>query len=358
MENDKKTIDYCQHPIKVEDSSEKGYYYKRCGARSKLFCEYCSNAYTRDKNIIISSGCEVSSYDETITQDMIDEHVFYGLTMTAPSFGSVYSIMDAIEPSLEDLIGTPKRFGAYKFNEHILWNANSSELFHHSMKYLRASFKKDFEYVVVREWQARGVIHYHAMFRVKKEDSKGFLEKVKKFKSYKYKKDGNVYKWGQQSYVEKLGKHTLTATVSYFSKALSEDVRQHGFEYKILPDRIRKYYDKLDYTAYQLLCKCQKSFTECSCKFVRNFGFTGHLISPSKNWSFSGLNQTVLKQKRKEWVEANKDKMEENTENSDYMEEIYTKNIISYSSIVGNKKTAEERIDNLLKNYSHIFAAA
>lgn len=349
-------VEYCLHPIKVQDNSEKGYYYKRCGSRSELFCSYCSKAYTRDKNLIISSGCEISAYDETITQDKIDKYSFYGLTMTAPSFGAVYNMIDTYTLEDEGIIGTPKRFSAYRFEDHIQWNANSTELFHHSVKYLRKAFKEDFDYVAVREWQARGVIHYHIIFRVEKVKSDGFLKHLKKFKTYKYNKDGKVYKWGQYSYFDMLGKHTLPNTVSYFSKALASDVRQHGSEYKILPDRIRKYYDRLDEAAYNLLCKCGNSFNDCNCGVVRNFGFNGHLLSNSKGWSFSGLNMTILKARRKEWVEENKDKMEEITsETSSYMEKIYNENIIAYSKIIGDADIANERKNGLLENYKHIF---
>lgn len=351
-----KEVDYCLHPIKVQDNSEKGYYYKRCGARSELFCAYCSKVYTRDKNLIISSGCEVSAYDETITKEKLDKYSFYALTMTAPSFGAVYNMIDTYTLEDEDIIGTPKRFSAYKFEDHIQWNANSTELFHHSVKYLRKACKIDFDYVAVREWQARGVIHYHIIFRTEKEDSGKFIDHLKKFKTYKYNKDGKVYKWGQYSYISDLGKHTLSASVSYLSKALSSDVRQHGSEYKILPDRIRKFYDRLDQTAYDLLCKCGNDFTDCNCGVVRNFGFTGHLLSKSKDWSFSGLNMTVLKERRKEWVEENKDKMEEiNSETSSYMEKIYNENVIAYSKIIGDSEIANERKGNLINAYKHIF---
>lgn len=354
-----KEVEYCLNPVKVQDSSEKGYYYKRCGARSELFCSYCSKAYTRDKNLIISSGCETSTYDETITQDKLDKFDFYGLTMTAPSFGSVYNLLDVFTSDEEDLIGTPKRFSTYRFDDHIQWNANSTELFHHSIKYLRKASKIDFDYVAVREWQARGVIHYHIIFRVEKNGSEKFINHVKKFKSYKYHNDGKVYKWGQYSHIDKLGKHTLPNTVSYFSKALASDVRQHGSEYKILPERIRKYYDRLDESAYNLLCKCGKDFNNCNCGVVRNFGFNGHLLSNSKGWSFSGLNMTVLKERRKEWVEENKDKMEELTNNSsEYMEKVYNENVLNYSRIIGSVEVANERKNNLLDNYKHIFDMA
>lgn len=352
-----KEVEYCLHPIKVQDNSEKGYYYKKCGSRSELFCSYCSKSYTRDKNLIISSGCEVSVYDETITQDKIDKYNFYGLTMTAPSFGAVYNMMDTYTLEDEEFIGTPKRFSSYRFEDHIRWNANSTELFHHSVKYLRKACKNDFDYVAVREWQARGVIHYHIIFRIEKENSDGFLKHLKKFKTYKYKKNGYTYKWGQYSYFDILGKHTLPNTVSYFSKALASDVRQHGSEYRILPQRIRKYYDKLDETAYNLLCKCGNDFNNCNCGVVHNFGFNGHLLSSSKNWSFSGLNMTILKARRKEWVEQNKDKVDEiSSETSSYMEKVYNKNIMNYSRVIGNADVANKRKNNLLENYKHIFA--
>lgn len=357
MENENSnSTNYCLHPVKMYDTSKQGYYYKRCGSRSELFCEYCSRIYTRDKNLIISSGCEASSYDDTIQQETIDEYSFYGLTMTAPSFGSVYNKIDMYSVEDYDKIGTPKRFANYKFKEQVLWNYNSSQLFHHSIKYLRAAFKKDLEFVAVREWQSRGVIHYHIMFRVNKEDSKEFYKHLKKFKRYKY---NDVYKWGVQSYISELSGSLISNTVSYFSKALGEDVRQHGIEYKLLSDQIRKFYKKLDETAYELLCECGNSSVDCSCLATKNFGFTGHLLSKSSKWSFSGLSQSVLKEKRKEWILNNKDNEEQEQKRDDVskaMEEIYNQNIQNYSRIIGSREVSTSRVEKLVSNYSHIFA--
>lgn len=352
---DSNVMRYCSHPMKVYDSSQQGHYYKRCGSRSELFCEYCSNIYTRDKNLIISSGCEVSIYDDTITDEMIEQYSFFGLTMTAPSFGTVYNKMDIFSADDYDKLGTPKRFSTYKFKEQILWNANSSQLFHHSVKYLRASFKKEFEFVAVREWQARGVIHYHILFRVPKDDSSSFMKHLKKFKTYKY---NDVYKWGVQSYISELPKTLIANTVSYFSKSLGEDVRQHGLEYKLLSDKIRNFYKKLDNTAYDLLCECGNDSVDCSCLSVKNFGFTGHLLSKSSKWSFSGLNQGILKERRKQWVDDNSDNKEhikKSIDLNEIMEDIYKKNIERYSNIIGDNKVSVKRVENLLNNYSHIF---
>lgn len=342
---------YCAHPRRVLSDSERGYFYQPCGARSALFCKHCSLAYKRDKNLIISSGCEKSDYNDEITESQLADYDFYALTMTAPSFGAVFNKTDGENP---DLIGTPKIMNRYDYKGQILWNNNSGNLFHHSIKYLKDGFRKNFEFTAVREWQSRGVLHFHIMFRVLKTDNidESFLEALKKFRTYKYES----YKWGREARVEKIEGLKISRTVSYLSKALSADIRQHGKEYKILPDGVRKFYGILDKTAYNELCVCGNSVNECSCNNVRSFGWQGHLLSSSKGWSLSGLNLKVLKERKKEWVEANKDSFDGKNDSDAQMDAIYNDNVSSYSLIVGDKTVADDRIGKLFESYSNIFA--
>lgn len=345
-------IENCQHPRKMKSNSEKGYYFQRCGSSNEFFCSYCSRLYRRDKNIIISSGCEVSKFEEDselITEDILKNYDFFTLTVTAPSFGKVYGKNDGSE-----LSGTPVKMDNYNFKGQILWNANSGNLFHHSIKYLKDAFNGDFEFCVVREWQERGVIHFHILFRVLKSDNvdNDFKVLLNRFKTYKYKS----FKWGQQSKILQVSMDKLPSIVSYFSKALTEDVRQHGVEYKLLSDVTRKFYNKLDFVAYKNLCKCGESFTDCTCKNVRAFGFSGHMLSSSKNWSFTGVNVSLLKDRRKKWVDANKHTFEKSTSvDVNYMEAKYNENMVRYSQVIGSKEVADSRVNDLLYKYADIF---
>lgn len=342
---------YCAHPRRVLNDSARGYFYQRCGARSELFCKYCALAFKRDKNIIISSGCEKSDYQDEITEEEIADYDFYALTMTAPSFGAVWNWSTCEDPNL---IGMPKILNRYDYKAQILWNANSGKLFHHSIKYLKDGFKHNFEFTAVREWQSRGVLHFHIMFRVLKADNvdESFLEALKKFRTYKYED----CKWGREARVEKIEGIKVSRTVSYLSKALSSDIRQHGKEYQILPDEVRKFYGILDKTAYNLLCVCGGSVSGCTCNNVRSFGWTGHLLSSSKGWSLSGLTLKILKERKKEWVEANRDTFDANDDSDARMDAIFNANVSSYSSVVGSKDVADDRIEKLFESYSSIFA--
>lgn len=317
---------YCQQPRKINTSTGESKFI-RCSTKNSLICPFCANYYKRDKNIIIHSGAAPDNIKDD--DRFYGEYDFYTLTLTAPSFGSVEN-------------GIPKS-GDYKYLQQILWNANSNQLFHHSIKYLKDASSADFSFCAVREWQKRGTIHFHILFRVdKKTDDGSFLKILRRFRTYKANKMG----WGREYIVELVDRGKIPRIVKYFSKSLTEDVRQHGNDYALLDADTTKFYERLDEIANTV--RCQKKelclFDKCNSKTHEQFGWNGQLLTVSREWSFTGLTVQKLKEERKQWVKDNIDTIPEPEFD---LEEVFNDKVEKFNKIICNEKLRNSRIHGL-----------
>jgi hypothetical protein len=174
-----------------------------CGNRRETVCPSCSQTFKRDARQLVRAGLTGGKgLPETVSQ-----HPCVFATLTAPSFGPVHARRmrgnvvlpcrprrDAKQrrcPHGRD-ISCPRRHGAhdpllgramcgdcYDYTAAVLFNSHAGELWRRFTTYLprylarRAGLtQKEFRelarvrYVKVAEYQARGVVHFHAVIRL------------------------------------------------------------------------------------------------------------------------------------------------------------------------------------------------
>ncbi|SDR05396.1 replication initiator [Thermostaphylospora chromogena] len=166
----------------------------RCGNRRASRCPSCAETYRRDTFHLIRSGLLGGSKG---VPETVRTHPRVFVTLTAPSFGPVhrgpgkdgqavichprrtgpacYERHTADDPR----IGQPLDPATYDYIGHILWNAHAGDLWRRFTIYLRrhlagaagltqATLNRlvKVSFAKVAEYQARGVVHFHAVIRL------------------------------------------------------------------------------------------------------------------------------------------------------------------------------------------------
>jgi hypothetical protein len=219
----------CTHPIRLKGSitavdlatgearpvydtatEQDGVLLKACGNRREHVCPACSAVYKRDARQLVRAGLSGGKgIPETITA-----HPCVFATLTAPSFGPVHARRmrgrtvlpcrprrDAsvrVCPHGRD-VSCPRRHNpgdprlgralcpdCYDYQAAVLFNAHAGDLWRRfttylprrlaalagiSQRQLRAHLR--IRYVKVAEYQARGVVHFHAIIRLDGTDEAG-----------------------------------------------------------------------------------------------------------------------------------------------------------------------------------------
>jgi hypothetical protein len=175
-----------------------------CGNRREDICPACSQVYKGDARQIIRSGLTGGKG----IPDTVAEHPCLFATLTAPGFGPVHTIRtdrrgrqlpcrprrDAHQrrcPHGHDIscprthhlddprLGQPLCPDCYDYTGHILFNACAPELWRRFTIYLPRQMARlvgitqkalrdqvSIRFVKVAEYQARGIVHYHAVIRL------------------------------------------------------------------------------------------------------------------------------------------------------------------------------------------------
>ena len=167
----------------------------RCGTRRHISCPACSTLYKYDTYNLIAAGLRGGKS----TPAQVADHPRLFVTLTAPSFGPVHlgptkrGDLRPCHPRREGqgpdcrtwhrtddpLIGTPLNPDTYDYTGHILFNATAGQLWSRFTTDLRrhladtGGLRRDqltdhltVSYAKVAEYQARGIIHYHAVIRL------------------------------------------------------------------------------------------------------------------------------------------------------------------------------------------------
>jgi hypothetical protein len=167
----------------------------RCGTRRATQCPSCSTLYKYDTYHLITAGLRGGKS----TPATVSTHPRLFVTLTAPSFGPVHLGPDkkgtprACHPRrtgqgpscrtwhrpADPRIGTPIDPDTYDYTGHTLFNATAGRLWSRFTTDLRrhlaeaAGIPRDrlreeltVSYAKVAEYQARGIIHYHAVIRL------------------------------------------------------------------------------------------------------------------------------------------------------------------------------------------------
>ena len=197
----------CEHPIRLVggrdvieaatgqllDSTTGRQITVSCGNRRASKCGYCSTLYKFDAYNLVASGLR-GGKDVPAT---VAEHPAVFLTLTAPSFGAVHlgpEKSGRLRPCRprrdgtgcfrwhakgDPLIGTPLDASTYDYTSHVLFNALSRDLWDDTVREIRrtvarlagisrAELKRQaaVQFAKVVEYQARGVVHFHAVIRI------------------------------------------------------------------------------------------------------------------------------------------------------------------------------------------------
>jgi len=182
-----------------------GMLYKPCGNRREDVCPACSRIYARDTFELISTGTRGG---KTVPATVAANPLLF-VTLTAPSFGAVHSVRDGKQPCRARArvavcehgrrltcwahhddgdveVGAPLCRDCYDLNSAAVWQWFSPELWRRFTITLRRHLataigvtsstlgeRLRLEYAKVAEFQARGLVHFHALVRIDGADGPG-----------------------------------------------------------------------------------------------------------------------------------------------------------------------------------------
>ena len=180
-------------------SEPEGVLLKACGNRRASACPPCSAVYQRDAYQLVAAGLRGGKG----VPESVAEHPTVFATLTAPGFGVVHTTPSA-EPlsgrcrarrgkcshgrplgcwewhrSDDSCLGRPLCPECFDYDGQAEWNGHASELWRRTTIYIRRSLagicgvtQRDLErsarlsFVKVAEYQRRGALHFHAVFRL------------------------------------------------------------------------------------------------------------------------------------------------------------------------------------------------
>ena len=175
-----------------------------CGNRRASRCPACADTYRGDTFHLIRAG--LVGGDKGMPE-AVRSHPRVFATLTAPSFGPVHRGPDASGRTVvchprrsgvacyrrhaadDSLIGQPLDADAYDYDGHVLWNNHAGDLWSRFTVYLRRHLadaagigRTEFNravrvsYAKVAEFQARGLVHFHAVIRLDTKRTDGVVK--------------------------------------------------------------------------------------------------------------------------------------------------------------------------------------
>ncbi|WP_338750174.1 replication initiator [Janibacter alittae] len=215
-------VGFCQRPIRLHgqsatidartgevsstfssDEAPLGVLLTRCGNRRESVCTSCSRVYARDTFEMIRCGLEGGKG----VPERVAENPLAFVTVTAPSFGPVHSTrggrlchprgqetcrhgrsMSCTTRHEKDdaVVGSPICSECYDYRGHVVWQYHAPELWRRAIQDVsrqlaallgvpssRVSKIVSRQYGRTAEMQARGAVHFHALFRLDGPSSEG-----------------------------------------------------------------------------------------------------------------------------------------------------------------------------------------
>ncbi|MEV6822291.1 replication initiator [Nocardiopsis dassonvillei] len=175
-----------------------------CGNRRASRCPACADTYQGDTFHLIRAG--LVGGDKGVPE-AVRSHPRVFATLTAPSFGPVHRGPDASGRAVvchprrsgaacyrrhtadDSAVGQPLDADAYDYDGHVLWNNHAGDLWSRFTVYLRRHLadaagigRTEFNrtvrvsYAKVAEFQARGLVHFHAVIRLDTKRPDGIVE--------------------------------------------------------------------------------------------------------------------------------------------------------------------------------------
>ena len=208
-------VGFCQRPIRLvgrsatidagtgevlssysSDQAPMGVLLTRCGNRRESMCTSCSRVYARDTFEMIRCGLEGGKG----VPARVAENPLAFVTVTAPSFGPVHSTRGGRmchprgsqrcphgrsasctvrHDKTDDAVGSPICPECYDYLGHVVWQYHAPELWRRAVQDVsrqlaaalgvpnsRVSKIVSRQYGRTAEMQARGAVHFHALFRL------------------------------------------------------------------------------------------------------------------------------------------------------------------------------------------------
>jgi hypothetical protein len=188
--------------VKDTQSMPDGQIYTPCRNRRATVCPSCAETYRADTYQLIRAGL-VGGKGVPAT---VASHPAVFLTLTAPSFGYVHTrrtsktgkalpcrprrkaetcphgvnlVCNRIHAEAEHLLGQPYCLDCYDHEHQVVWNHLAGELWRRTTITLNRELariakahgvKVRLSYAKVAEFQARGVVHFHALIRLDGRD--------------------------------------------------------------------------------------------------------------------------------------------------------------------------------------------
>lgn len=183
---------------RVTDDMPDGAVYVACKNRRASVCPACAETYRQDTYQLVKAGLVGGKG----VPDSVTEHPCFFVTLTAPSFGSVHTRMAGkngqVKPcrprrhapvceharpqtcwqrhdETDDCLGEPLCVDCYDYDHQAVWNLHAGELWRRFTMTLNrrlGQLARDrgtrvrVSYAKVAEYQARGVVHFHALIRI------------------------------------------------------------------------------------------------------------------------------------------------------------------------------------------------
>jgi hypothetical protein len=185
------------HDLNTEDTAD-GVIYLPCGDRRASVCPPCAETYRADTYQLIRAGLAGGKG----MPESVSIHPCVFATFTAPSFGPVHTRVELPDGKIarcrprrkasycphgrrlscgqrhrdtDACLGRPLCPDCYDYTAAVVWNAHASELWRRTVITLRRQLAKlarkrgvrvKLSYAKVAEFQRRGLIHFHAIFRL------------------------------------------------------------------------------------------------------------------------------------------------------------------------------------------------
>ncbi len=210
---------YCSRPVRLVGSSSRvstatgevlssfttgtepdGVLLKACGNRRATRCRSCAEVYRSDTWQLVAAGLRGGKG----VPEQVAGHPRLFVTLTAPSFGAVHGrrVDAAGQPRVcrprsgscrhgarlgcairhepgDVALGSPLCAECFDYQRAVLWNAVAPELWRRTTVYLTRAFGREvgvnrarlaelsrLSFTKVAEYQARGLVHFHAVLRL------------------------------------------------------------------------------------------------------------------------------------------------------------------------------------------------
>ena len=189
------------YAVAIPPPCQTGCIYVPCGTRRASICPACAETYRRDAYQIVKAGLDGG---KGIPTDVAAHPAIFA-TFTAPSFGPVHTRVTGPggqvlhcrprrkasmcphgrrlscahrHKETDSSLGKPLCPDCYDYAAAVTWNAHAPELWRRTMIAVRRRLDRaarpariKLSYAKVAEFQARGVVHFHALFRLDGHDA-------------------------------------------------------------------------------------------------------------------------------------------------------------------------------------------